>query len=326
MNVASVRQTEASARSTATLRSSKSAQCVWDHISRRLITCNNKFREFYPSVELKPGLEFEDLVRFTAKHAVFLVGKHDIDTWVEGWMGCFGKASRNTYRTADERWIEVITSPTDTGEMLLTYADVTSARTAVLAERTRAEREANQEANLELLRSAVAIGRESTIFHKAARKMLTLVGAWGEWNAGTIYLIGSSGGEDLHSTGVWFRSDEGFLSVESQREIDALCQEPDDVLQQVVSSRMPVWIGNLSVDPRVSEARRLALGSVRTLCAVPVMSENQVVAVVEFLAKEAMTPDGTRERLMFDAIGQLAHAFTNERVVHLDKFPTDHDR
>ncbi len=306
------REAMAHQRLMATLESTDAGLAIWD-ASGRLTACNDRFREFYPSVTLKSGLEFEDLVRFTATRAVVVVPEHEMAAWIGTWLGRLGQMSHDIVRTPDDRWIEVRTSPTERGETLLIYTDVTAARTAAAAESTRHDRSAGQSANLEMLRHAVAIGRDSTSFHRAAREMIELVGLWGKWQAGTVYLAAADGGGRLSSTGVWFVSDESVMSPEARREIDACADDPDDVLRQTLSARRPVWIGNLGVDPRLSEARRHALASARSLCAIPLVSEDRVVAVVEWYGREAETPDQTREALMSDAIGQLAHVFVRER-------------
>lgn len=317
------REATADQRLMATIDSADAGLAVWD-ASRRLTVCNDRFREFYPSVTLKPGLEFEDLVRFTVTRAVVIVPESEIEAWIGTWLDRFGQVAHEIVRTPDDRWIEVRTSPTDSGETLLIFTDVTAARMTAAADSTRHERLAEQSANLDMLRHAVAIGRKSTSFHLAARGMLELVAVWGRWQAGTVYLIASDGVAHLTSTGVWFVSDdEGVMSPEVRREIDGCAEDPDDVLRQTVSAKRPVWIGNLSVDPRLSDARRRALVPIRSLCAFPIVSEDRVVGVVEWYSCEAKTPDETREALMLDAIGQLSQVFVRERASRLTETATD---
>ena len=85
-------------------------------------------------------------------------------------------------------------------------------------------------------------------------------------------------------------------------------------MRQACSSRFPVWVGNLTVDPRLSDARRTALDHVRSLCAIPVVSKNRVVAVVEWFVQVPVPRDENREVLMFDAVGQLAAVFEREEI------------
>ena len=198
--------------------------------------------------------------------------------------------------------------------MLLTYTDVTTSHTAEVVDTTRDARAAEQYANLRMLREAIVIGRSSESFHAACRGMLELVGRWGEWHAGTVYLAVSAHENAFASTGIWFQSEKVDWSAEMSRGIDACVDVPDDVMRQVCSTQSPVWLGNLSVDPRLSDARRTALGQVRSLCAIPVVSKNRVVAVVEWFVQVPVPQDENREALMFDAVGQLAAVFEREET------------
>ena len=285
----------------------------WDQ-SGRLTRFNDRFQEFYPTVTLNQGLEFEDLVRFTASRAVFLVGEAEMDNWVREWIDRFGQSSQQIFRAPDGRWIDVRTSSTVGGETLLMYTDVTTNHTAAVVDTTRDIRAAEQYASLEMLRGAITIGRSPESFHEACREMLELVGRWGRWHAGTVYLAVSSREDAFTSTGLWFQSEEVVWSADVPRGIDACADVPDDVMRQACSSRFPVWVGNLTVDPRLSDARRTALDHVRSLCAIPVVSKNRVVAVAEWFVQVPVPRDENREVLMFDAVGQLAAVFEREET------------
>ncbi len=306
-------------RLAAVLEASDSGLSVWNS-SKRLTACNGRFREFYPSIELKPGLEFEDLVRFTATRAVVLVGKRDLEDWVQDWIARFSSASCETFMTPDERYIEIRTSPTGDGETILVYTDVTQAHTVSLVETARVDRVKTQLENLELLRAAMAIGVRGVDFHQSAREMLQLVVPWSGWDAGTIYLATTGADKGLCSTGIWVSSSDAVFSGEMKAAIDACCEEPDEMLSQVLSGGVIVWIGNLTVDPRLSENRRRALGEIRSVCALPVMSAGNVMAVVELFRSDAFPHDAVREQLVCDAFGQLTHVFYRERSASEDSF------
>ena len=102
--------------------------------------------------------------------------------------------------------------------------------------------------------------------------------------------------------------------------MDACCEEPDEMLKQVLSSGAAVWIGNITVDPRMSAKRREAFAEIRSVCALPVMSGDTVVAIVELFGKDAFPRDEVREQLVSDAFGQLAHVFDRERSASEDSF------
>jgi hypothetical protein len=313
LRLSNERETVLNRQLSALLDKSESGVSFWDQ-SGRLIRFNDRFQDFYPSVTLSEGLGFEDLVRFTASRAVFLIGEAEMENWIREWLDRFGHSSQQIFRAPDGRWIDVRTSSTVGGETLLMYTDVTTNHTAEVIDTTRDVRAAEQYANLKMLREAITIGRSSESFHTACREMLELVGRWGEWHAGTVYLAVSAHESAFASTGLWFQSEKIDWPVEMSRSIDACADAPDDVIRQVWSSRSPVWLGNLSVDPRLSDARRTALGQVRSLCAIPVVSKNRVVAVVEWFAQVPVPQDENREALMFDAVGQLAAVFEREET------------
>ena len=304
----------ARARLAALLESEAAGLAVWDS-GGRLVACNARFREFYPAVTLKPGLEFEDLVRYTATRAVVLVPEEEIDGWIEERLARRTEPSTETRRTPDDRWIEIRTRPTGQGETLLVYLDVTAARTAASGAAAAAPSATGQAAALRMLQAAMAVGREAGSFHQAVRDVTRLLAESGGWDAGTAYLAAADGSGALVSTGVWHVANEQVAPLATRAAIDACCDDADDqVLRRAVASAAATWIANVTVDPRLSDARRDALGAIRSICTVPIASAGRVVAVVELFAATSTVPDAARERLIAGAVGQLAHVIERERT------------
>ena len=302
------------ARLAALLESDAAGLAVWD-AGRRLVACNRRFREFYPAVTLKPGLEFEDLVRYTATRAVVLVPEAEIDAWIDERLDRRAEAVTETLRTPDDRWIEVRTRPTDQGETLLVYTDVTAARAAAAAGAAAGTPETGQAPALRLLQDAMEVGRDAASFHQAVRDIARLLAEWGGWDAATAYLAPARAGGALVSTGVWHVANEQLLPLETRAAIDACSDDKEDhVLRRAVSSAASTWIANVTVDPRLSDARRDALGGIRSICAAPVVSGTRVAAVVELFAVAPMVPDPSRARLVASVVGQLAHVLERERA------------
>ena len=302
------------ARLAALLESDRAGLAVWD-AGGRLVACNGRFREFYPSVTLQPGLEFEDLVRYSATRAVLLVPEVEMDQWIERQLERRGEVATETLRTPDERWIEVRTRPTDQGETLLVYTDVTDTRDGTLGVAGEEAPEMERTGAVRMLQEAMAVGRDAMSFHQAVRDVTRLLVEWGDWDAGTAYLAPADGSGALVSTGVWHVGDEQIAPFETRSALDACCDDASDhVLRHTVSSARSLWIGNIGVDPRLSDARRAALGGIRSICAAPVVSEGRVVAVLELFAGTAVAPDPVRERLIAVTVGQLGHVFERERA------------
>lgn len=306
-------ETRARARLAALLADEGAGLAVWD-AGGRLAACNERFREFYPAVTLKPGLEFEDLVRYTATRAVVVLPEAEIDAWIAGRLERRGESAAETRRTPDGRWLEIRTRPTEQGETLLVFADVTAARTAASAPAVP-ESSASGPAAVGLLQKAMALGREAVSFHQAVRDLTRRLAEWGGWDAGSAYLAPADGSGALVSTGVWHVGDERRVPAETRAALDACCGDAEDhVLRRAVSSGESTWVANVAVDPRLSDARRAALGPLRSVLAVPVASRGQVVAVLELFAVAPAAPDPSRERLAAAAAGELAHVFERERA------------
>lgn len=314
---ARVRAATVHARLAALLESDASGLAVWN-AEGRLVACNGRFREFYPSVTLKPGLEYEDLVRYTATRAVVLVPEAEMDAWIAARLGRLGEPAAETLRTPDGRLIEVRTRATGQGETVLVYTDVTKSRTAAAAAGAE-ERRTSQGSALRMLQEAADVGRDAASFHQALRDVVRLVAEWGGWDAGTAYLVTADGSGALVSTGVWHVPDEDGLPSATRAAIDESTEacgaaSDDHVLRRAVSSAEPTWIASISVDPRLADARRTAFGDVRSLCTVPVTSAGQVVAVVELFSRAPLPPDAARERLVASAVDQLARVFERDRT------------
>ena len=129
---------------------------VWD-VDSRLVACNQRFREFYPGVPLKPGLVLEDLTRFTVTRGLVQVPEDEVEAWVLDRMTRFRGVAREVVRTASGRWLEIRSMPTDHGEVLLLYADATETHDTRSALSDRSERLDQQSADLALLRRAVEL-------------------------------------------------------------------------------------------------------------------------------------------------------------------------
>ena len=300
------------ARLAALLENDEAGLAVWD-AEQRLVACNARFREFYPAVTLKPGLEFEDLVRYTATRAVVVIPEAEIEAWIDGRLDLRGESVTETLRTPDGRWLEIRTLPTGQGETLLVYADVTAARTA--ATDPVVPESASSGRAIDLLQDAMALGREAVSFHQAIRELTRLLSEWDGWDAGTAYLAPADGSGALVSTGVWHVGDERSVPRETRAALDACCDDAEDhVLRRAVTSAESTWVANVAVDPRLSDARRAALGRIRSIHALPVASRGTVVAVLELFASAPTAPDPVRERLVAAAVGELAHVFERERT------------
>ena len=127
------------------------SRCGGGEGDRRLVACNDRFREFYPNAPIKPGLVFEDLTRYTANRGLIQVPGDDIETWVTERVDRFGTAQHDVLRTPDGRWLDIRTRPADTGELLMLYTDTTQVRETEATLSDRSQRLEQQSSDLGVL-------------------------------------------------------------------------------------------------------------------------------------------------------------------------------
>ena len=306
----SIRSRDAVARErfAAVLESLSTGLSVWNH-QRLLVACNRRFREFYPEVELKPGLVFEDLMRFTVTRGLIQVPEAEIDAWVTERVVRFREVSHHVARMADGRWLEIRQIPASQDEIVVLYADVTTTRDAELTQAEGDDRLDRHTAALTLLRSVLGVADDSDSFEVAVERVVSLVCRWSGWSLGHAYRVSADDPDRLTPMGIWCPSDpETFAALRASTN-RAQLHRGESVSGQALQSGDVVWIGNMSVDPRVTPEHRAEMTGLRGACAVPITGRSGVVGVLEFLASEQLVPKSSVTELL-RAIGTvLGQAF-----------------
>ena len=297
LHQARVRTSRIEARLAAVLAASGSGLSVWT-AAGRLVACNDRFRELYPGAPIKPGLELEDLLRFTATRGLVQVPDDETEAWVQARLAGVGEGSRTVVRTAAGRWLEMRAAPVDGGETLLLYTDVTD------AEETRGELAARSRqldrvtAGVELLRGVLAATAAGGPLEAAAARVVALVCAWSGWPVGRAWRV--AGGDTtsceplpaaLSTSGPDYEALRPLLAGEPSADADSLA------LRAARAGRV-VWVANVEGDPAFQGGGRPALPGIRGACAVPVMAAGEVVAVLEFLAPSQLVPAEAATRLL----------------------------
>ena len=287
-------------RLAAVLEGSDAGLAVWDP-DGRLMASNERFREFYPTVQLKPGLVFEDLTRFTATRGLIQLPEDQIETWVEERLAGFGDVGHDLVRTSDGRWLEIDTRPTGSGEVLLLYTDTTHVREAEAALSDRSERLTRKAADLALLTDAIRIASTEMTPESATAAVVELVCAWAAWPVGYAYRV-SGPGDDLvlDPMPAWFADADvldtcpGLRAMVEQRRL----KRGEGTAGRALYTGRVSWIPNVAVDPSVGTEARSAMAGIRGACAVPVKHGDAVVVVLEFLARQQLVPDPSATRLL----------------------------
>lgn len=93
----------------------------------RLLYCNEKYREAYPSVAdlMHPGVRFEDIVRTWAERGGLDVGSSDIESWVARRMHFHRTGQAQIQHTDGDRWAHIVERVTPSGYIVGFRVDIT---------------------------------------------------------------------------------------------------------------------------------------------------------------------------------------------------------
>ena len=312
LNGARASDQRSGARLAAVLEGVSAGLSVWSP-EQRLVACNSRFREFYPAVELKPDLVFEDLIRYTATRGLVRLDENEIEPWVIERMSRFGGAGVEVLRTAEGGWLEIRCVVTEPGEVVMLYTDITAVREATRRRAHDDEHQAQVSAEQRLAQAVGAVVRDAPSFDGALGGALELACGHTGWMAGHALRCEPADPASLVSTGVWHPADGGELTPFREHVARMAPGEYGGAAARAVRSRETVWVANLSVDPSVEPETRALLTGVRGICAVPVVSAGEVVAVLEFLAREQLVPDLSLNRALEEVATGLSGLYERRR-------------
>ena len=196
--------------------------------------------------------------------------------------------------------IEILLSPLDTLDGILVTAsirDITQrkqrendlSRLAALAEDRLCALSKSQE-QLQLLEEIATSSNKASSISEALKFTLDRVCAYTGWPIGHVYLapLGNTG--SMVSTKIWHLTNEDRF--DQFREVTEGMDFPSGIglPGRVFASREPAWITDVTDDtnfPRGPSARQAGLGAA---FAFPVLSRNQVAAILEFFSETVSDP------------------------------------
>ena len=323
------RRARVDARLTAVLEGTSAGLSVWNR-DRRLVGCNQRFREHYPSAPIKPGVVFEDLIRYTANRGVVrLEDDRDetIDAWVAERAARFGQSHHEVLRTAEGRWLDVHTRTTDLGEVLMLYADTTSVRETETTLGTTSEQRDRGAADLAMLSGVIRATRAAPSVDALVAAAVEIVCEGAAFVAGHGYRT-SPDGESLTPLESWYSvpasgsASGGVATAESDADDPyaalralVLSQHPhrgEGVAGRAFASRKLVWVSNVAVDPTIDDSHRGVMGDIHGACAIPVYGGNaddRVVGVVVLYATRQLSPDTALGDVLESVAAALAWVF-----------------
>lgn len=192
-------------------------------------------------------------------------------------------------------------------EVVESWSDITERKEAELALQT-------QTAFVELLQAAAAAANEAPTVEDALRFCIERVAQHAGWPLGHAHLLAQDGTRTLLPTGIWHCDAAAdyarFQTATAATQLGAGA----GLAGRVLLSGAPEWsLGDpsLAADPRAPAA---ALDGIRAGFGFPVTVGREVVAVLEFFAREAPPPDASLLRVMTNIGAQLGRVIERKQA------------
>jgi PAS domain S-box-containing protein len=220
--------------------------------------------------------------------------------------------------------IEIMLSPLDTVDGILVTAlirDITERKqrenylsrlAAVAEDRLRALSESKKQ--LQLLEEIATSANQASSVQEAMQSILERVCAFTRWPIGHVHFASDENTGLMASSNIWYVADDNRFD-----QFRKVAQETDFPLGtaltgRVLASRQPAWITDEADDanfPRAPLARQAGL---RAAFAFPVLSRNEVVAVLEFFSGNSSEPQPAFLRIMSQIGAQLGRVVERVRA------------
>jgi PAS domain S-box-containing protein len=174
-----------------------------------------------------------------------------------------------------------------------------------ITERKRAEEQVN------LLQTITMEVAEAGDLSSALEVVLRRVCEQTGWVYGQVWLPREDGSV-LDCGPAWF-SDAG---LEEFRAISAKFTFPPGkgLPGRVWSSKQPVWLENATLDPKFPRAEAAMESGLRAALAVPILADDEIVAVIEFFLHEQRTEDTRLLKVIAAVAAQLGLVLERKRV------------
>ena len=191
-------------------------------------------------------------------------------------------------RTGEEFPIELSISPVTENSSLIFVGFLRD-----ISDRRNAERLREQHAlKMEALYRVISVAAENNSFDDALQICLESVQRITGWPLGHVFLPSESQPVRLLPSPVWYstRSHEEFIKLRAAT--DAASFAPGEGLPgRVWHTREPEWIADVNSHPGFPRARWPGGIEVRSALGFPIMSADEVIAVVEFFSETIKQPE-----------------------------------
>jgi PAS domain S-box-containing protein len=172
-----------------------------------------------------------------------------------------------------------------------------------------------QQEELKLLEQIATSANQATSVREVMQITLDRVCAFTRWPIGHLYLFSEEGKPDLIvSTDIWHIGDSDRFA-----EFCKLTVETDFPLGiglpgRVAAARQTVWIPDVTKDPNFPRGPSALKAGLRGAFAFPVLSGNEVVAILEFFSEAVSEPNEGLIRIMSQIGTQLGRVVERNRA------------
>jgi len=208
--------------------------------------------------------------------------------------------------------VEISLSPLQTDAGLL----ITSAIRDI-SERKRAEAELRrQTAFVHLLQVVAVTANAATSVEMAVQRVLDQVCTHLGWPLGHAYFLAEDSIDELAPATLWHLEDpKRFVLFQQVTEVSRFAPGVG-LVGQVLNRGVPIWMADVSADPRFIRARPAQEIGLRSGFAFPVLVGTEVVAVLEFFTTEVVEPDAPLLEVMAHVGTQLGRVIERVRAAH----------
>jgi PAS domain S-box-containing protein len=184
-----------------------------------------------------------------------------------------------------------------------------------ITERKRAESELQEKTNLvQLLHESAVSANQAQEVEDALKGCIDAVCAFNSWPVGHVYQRLPNAPDSLVPTGIW-HLDEPERFADFRRATEELTFERGSGLPgRVLENGKPEWIVDLTQHPNLPRANLTDDTGIKAGLWVPVLVRDEVVAVMEFFATEALEPDDSLLSELDNVCAQIGRVIERKKA------------
>ncbi len=275
----------------------------------RFVLANSTYREMYPRSAhlMAPGTRFEEVLRFGTDNGENLAVQADpamrdkkIASVLE--IHCNPGHILERY-LSDGRWIRMAAHRTSDGGVVSTRTDITDLKL----------REAELEkdtAITELLNSVAVNANQSLTFREALQKTVRDICEAINWPLGHVLVSSASGDGTYESSRIWhFDDPEELADFRNWMETVSL-NSSSGLIGLSKQRRTPIWAKNVHLPTSPIHMPQAAGKGILTAFAVPILVQDEVVAIVSAMTRE----DKEQDENLLKALSQVGRVLERQEA------------